>query len=49
MQHIMIRSKAVGKRTKLKRLCRRIKHLRKDKMVVRMRMMYESLEYGSAE
>ena len=34
MQHIMIRSKLVGKRTKPKRLCRRIKQMGKGKMVV---------------
>lgn len=48
-QHIMIRSKAVSKWTKPKMLYRRIKHMRKGKMVVRMKMMYESIEHGSAE
>jgi len=48
IEHI-IRSKAAGKRTKPKRLCRRIKHIRKGKMVVRIRIIYESIEHGSAE
>ena len=38
MQHIMIRSKVVCKQTKPKRLCGRIKHIRKGKIVVHMRM-----------
>jgi len=49
MQHKMIRSKAVGKRTKPKRLCRRIKHMGKGKMVVCMRMMYENIDNESVE
>lgn len=49
IKHIMIRSKAVGRRTKPKRLCRRIRHIRKGKIVVRMRVMYENIEHGSAE
>jgi len=49
MQHIMIRPKAVGKRIKLKGLCRRIKHIRKGKIVVHIRITYESIKQGSAE
>lgn len=49
MQHIMIRPKAVGKQTKPKMLCGRIKHIRKGEMMARMRMTYESIEQGSAE
>ena len=43
------KDKAIGKRTKPKRLCRRVKHGRESKMVVRMRMTYESIEDRSAE
>jgi len=34
MQHIIIRFKVVGKRTKPKRLCRRIKHMGKGTIIV---------------
>jgi len=45
----MIRPKAVGKRTKSKKLYRRIKYIRKGKIVLRIRITYESIEYGSDE
>ena len=38
MEYIMIRSKVVGKQTKPKRLCGRIKHIRKGKIMVYMRI-----------
>jgi len=49
MQHITIKSKAVSKRTKPKGLCRRIKYIRKGKMVIRIRITYENIEYGNAK
>ena len=49
MQHTRIKSKAIGKRTKPKKLCKRIKHGRKGKMMALVRMMYECIEHESAE
>jgi len=34
----------IGKRTKSRRLYRRIKYIEKGKMIVRIRMTYESIE-----
>jgi len=44
MQYIIIRPKAVGKRTKLKGLYRRIKYIRKGKIVVYIRITYKSIK-----
>ncbi len=49
MQYIIIRPKAAGKRTKSKRFYRRIKYIRQGKIVVRIRMTYESIKHGSDE
>lgn len=38
MQHMIIRLKMINKQTKLKRLCRKIKHIRKNKIVIHMSM-----------
>ncbi len=49
IQHIMIRPKAVGKRTKPKRLYKRIKYIRTGKIIVRIRITYDSIGYESVE
>ena len=44
MQHIMIRFNTINKQTKFKRLCKRLKYMRKNKMIMRKKMKYESFD-----
>ena len=49
MQQIIIKSKPAGKLIKCKKLYRRIKYLRTGQIIVCMSIIYEKIEWGSAE